>query len=227
MYEAVKRCIGLVEYHYCKKVTPCSGSMILAANKTIIATAAHCIFDWKSKQFYDEISFTPYILRERKRYKVQEAYILKRWADKAEVEFDTGFLVVDDQLKNDLDYCRYAINPIFGQESCLYYLCGGFTYNPFRKSPYFFQGKSIKDTYYDSTLLGIQHKVKNGMSGGPWIIEKNGMYFQNSLTSFTNKQRKGFVWGPYWGKEIKLLYEEAIKECSYSQSEGNITKFIF
>lgn len=227
MYEAVKRCIGLVEYHYCQKITPCSGSMILAPNKTIIATAAHCIFDWKSKRFYDEIFFSPYVLREKKKYKVQEAYILKRWADNAEVEFDTGFLVIENQLENDLDYCRYAITPLFGEEGYPYYLCGGFTYNPFRKSPYYFQGNSIKDTYYNSTLLGIQHKVKNGMSGGPWIIEKNGEYFQNSLTSFTNKKKKGFVWGPYWGKEIKLLYEEAIKECSYSQGEGNIIQFIF
>ena len=90
MYEAVKKCIGLVEYHYDKKITPCSGSMLLAGSKVVIATAAHCIFDWKEKKFHDEIYFSPYLFHSFKKYNVLEAYISKRWANNAEVEFDTG-----------------------------------------------------------------------------------------------------------------------------------------
>lgn len=76
MYKPVESCMGIVEYCYEGKKTPCSGSMIFAGEKALIATAAHCIYDWKSKTFYDEIFFKPYILHMKKRYKLVATLLL-------------------------------------------------------------------------------------------------------------------------------------------------------
>lgn len=227
MYKPVESCMGIVEYFYEGKKTPCSGSMIFAGEKALIATAAHCIYDWKSKTFYDEIFFKPYILHMKKRYKAIQAFVPRLWGECAAIEYDTGFLVVEDDIKKDFVYSNYAVFPIFCHDKKVEFLCGGFSYNPLKRGkPYFFKGVSQKDIYFNSFMQGIYYHAKNGMSGGPWITLKDGKFYQNSLTSFTNKENKNMVWGPYWGSVIEQLFEVAARQGNCNNNK-NVISFNF
>lgn len=154
--QTIKNCIGMIEFYYKGKKTPCSGSMMYTENTVLIATAAHCIYDWREKRFYDEIYFRPNILKLKRKYRIIQAFVPRIWAESAAIEYDTGFLKIEDAIKNDLECEIISISPIFCQGKAVEFVCGGFCYSPLRRKPIYFSGVSQEDMYFNSSMQGIQ-----------------------------------------------------------------------
>jgi hypothetical protein len=203
-------CLGKVEFWIKGKKSLGSGSLVKTLNTPVIATAAHCLFDWEYKEFYEKVNFYPYVGNFKTSLSPVISVIPKIWADVGAVEYDTGFLVLSESI-DLIEYNKYAIPVKFNLSNELSYSIAGFQNKiiPSRK-PIISKGKAQKDLFKNSTLQGINSKGKSGMSGGPWISYQNSEYFQNSVSSMSFKSLKNMLWGPYWGDTIKSAYEVAI-----------------
>lgn len=199
--------LGKIEFWIDRKRSLGSGSIVeVKSNKLIIATAAHCIYDWKSKKFYEKVFFLPYVDNFKIKLTPIKAIVPRLWTEQAIVDYDTGFLVINLNDPN-LDYRNFAIPVKFNLPRCLNYLVMGFQNKIIpSKKPLICENKAHPDTYNNSTLQGISSKGKSGMSGGPWITYYEGEYVQNSVSALTFRSIKNKLWGPYWGEEIEAAY---------------------
>lgn len=201
--------VGRLRFGYKKFNQVASASIIKSKTTLLVATAAHCAYDWERKQYYDKILFFPYFWKNKRKYKVVAVAIPKIWVELAAVEFDTCFLIMEEQFEKDCDGNLYGICPKFDLPIEQNYIIGGSRLFPFLKTPYVTTSMSFPDKYQNSSLLGIKCKRAVAMSGGPWITYHDGEYVQNSMTSLSMRHAKNVLWGPYWGSTIKKAYEAA------------------
>lgn len=211
--EPLLSCIGKVEFWYNDKArSRGSGSIIQSPKFTIVATAAHCLYDWETKSFFKRVSFLPYLEKFKISYKPTLAVIPKDWSEGI-VDYDTGFLVFTSMSSQLIDYKNYAIPIEFNLSRNLEYILIGFqNFIIPSRTPLISRGVAHEDIYKNSTLQGLTSKGKSGMSGGPWFTKHKGQYIQNSLTSLSMKSVKNTLWSPYWGNVIEAAYKTAIGE---------------
>lgn len=201
--------VGRLRLGYEKFNQVASASIIKSKTGLLVATAAHCAYDWERKQYYSKILFAPYFWKNKLEYKVVAVAIPKVWVELAAVEFDTCFLIMEEQFEKDCDGKLCGIRPEFGLPIEQNYIIGGSRLFSFLKTPYVTTSMSFPDKYQNSSLLGIKCTRTSAMSGGPWITYHDGEYVQNSMTSLSMKHVKNVLWGPYWGSTIKKAYEAA------------------
>ncbi len=207
--------LGKVEFWVNGKRSLGSASILKSVNAPIIATAAHCVYDWESKQFYEHIRFLPYSEGFKVAFKPVLASIPKEWAKNGVVDYDTGFLVLEPEASNVINFEEKGIPVAFNMSRNLEYVISGFqnVLLPSKK-PLFSRGVACADSFKHSSLQGVPSKGKSGMSGGPWFTEIEGRYVQNSNSSLSMKSVKNTLWGPYWGETIEAAYQVASGELS-------------
>ncbi|MEW5593624.1 hypothetical protein ABGT24_08710 [Peribacillus frigoritolerans] len=207
------RCLGKIEFRVNGKKSLGSASIVKSLKFPLIATAAHCIYDWESKRFYDRVEFSPYSKDFKRSFKPVLAVIPKDWAEHGVVDYDTGFLVFDSESLTIIDSDELGIPVAFNRPLNQEYLVSGFqnVLLPSKK-PLISRGIAHPDFFKNSSLQGVRSKGKSGMSGGPWFTEVEGEYIQNSNTSLSMKSVKNTLWGPYWGETIEATYQVASGE---------------
>jgi hypothetical protein len=208
-------CLGKIEFWVNGKRSLGSASILKSLNAPVIATAAHCLYDWESKQFYECIRFLPYSEDFKVAFKPVLASIPKDWAQHGIVDYDTGFLVLEPEASNVINFEEKGIPVAFNMSRNLEYVISGFqnVLLPSKK-PLVSKGIACTDSFKNSSLQGVRSKGKSGMSGGPWFTEFEGRYIQNSNSSLSMKSVKNTLWGPYWGKTIEAAYQVASGEIS-------------
>lgn len=190
-----------------------SGSIVQSINSSlIVATAAHCIYDWENKKFFERVSFLPYLEGFKVSYKPVLAVIPSEWSEGI-VDYDTGFLVFSSTFLESVNYQEHAVPIAFNLPRNMEYTALGFQniLKPSKK-PFISRGIAHEDRYKNSTLQGMKSKGKSGMSGGPWFTQYDGRYVQNTLTSLSMKSVKHTLWAPYWGNLIEIAYMVATGE---------------
>lgn len=213
----ILNCLGKIEFKVKGRKSFGSASIVQTDTMLIVATAAHCLYDWENQCFYDNVSFYPYLDNLKTKLNPVSATIPKIWADQGALDYDTGFLVFDCFPDK---YRQYAIPAEFNLSRELHYLVIGFENRIIpSKNPSISYGKARHDFHKNSTLQGINSKGKSGMSGGAWITKYKGNYIQNSVTSFSYKSVKNTLWSPYWGKTIESVYRVAI---GYTQHDSSV-----
>lgn len=202
--------LGKVEFWTEGKRSLGSGSLVHSSGYAIVATAAHCVFDWKNKKFNEYISFYPYAHNLEFSYSPTKIVLPKIWIEQSAVEYDTAFLVFSTNAMKEFNYHDLALPVAFNLHKNLNYTVHGFP-NRFwpSKKPCFNSGKAVDDSFLNSSLQGISSKNKSGMSGGPWITLHEGKAIQNSTTSLSISSSKNVLWGTYWGDTIQKAYQVA------------------
>lgn len=195
-----------------------SASILSSSKHLVIATAAHCAYDWQQNQFYKKLVFIPYLGGEKQQYKVVAVAIPKLWIDLAAVEFDTCFLLLEERFTEEYDKKLYGLIPQFNIPMKRNYIISGIRLIPFLKMPYITISQSFEDKYQNSTLIGVKCRRKLAMSGGPWVTFYQGKYVQNSVTSLSMNHVKNVLWGVYWGDVIKKTFEAAEDEQENEQA---------
>lgn len=177
------------------------GSILLDKGKIIVVTAAHCIFDFYSNCFYKDL----YIKHKNEFFKVKSSFIHKDWVNKGVLDYDTGFLILEnsEKIKN-----LVPVTPIFNVLQNQEYIIFAKKKRILKSSGNtILQRRSFDDYLYGSSLKGIAEKTDIGDSGGPWFIKFSGKIYQNSNTSLSFKNSKKVTWGTHWGNEIKMIYK--------------------
>ncbi len=203
--------LGKVEFWIEGKKSLGSGNLVRSSNYPVVATAAHCVYDWKKKSFYENISFSLYIDNFQEQHYPVAIVVPRYWTEQNAFEYDTAFLIFEASAMSKYDTYHIALPVAFDLPKNLEYSLYGFP-NKFlpSKKVAFDSGKAQVDDYYHSSLQGIPSKRKSGMSGGPWVFYKNGEFIQNANTSLSINKRKNILWGTYWGDIIRRSYQVAI-----------------
>lgn len=184
-----------------------SASIIKGKNHTLVATAAHCIYDLNRIKYHENILFSISEDVEVK-YRPMAVAIPKDFVENTYLEYDTCFLVMEERFNTVEAYRKAALEVAFNLPKNLRYSIYGYP-NESNLIPAKAEGKAVKDTYKNSSLQGVSCFEKDGMSGGPWITTYKESVVQNSLSILSMNSVENIMWGPYWGKVIECTYKAA------------------
>lgn len=200
----IKRTVGIIEFGKAPNLRQVgTANIIRGTQRILVATAAHCVYDYRNKEYYEDIYFTAVNYGVRK-YKPKAVAIPKDFVLNTYLEYDTCFLIMEEDFYKVSEFAENALDVGFNLPLELEYSLYGYpgeTNKLMRTS-----GKAIRDIYKNSTMQGVTCDEMGGLSGGPWITEYNEHIVQNSLSVLSMNSVKNVMWGPYWGKCIEHAY---------------------
>lgn len=211
--EQIVKSIGWLEYrvddkHYVGKRAGC-GNIIKRGEQVMISTAAHCVYEVGINKFNKDIFFHGITDSLENPLKVSRVIIHKKWALDHSVQYDTAFLEIEDSLDNS-ELKKNAVDVLFNvQSDAKLHICAA-KKNIIGVRTIIHTAFGIQEQQMLPNMIGVKCSGGLGMSGGPWLINSGEELVQCSLTSMKMHSRKGFLWGPYWGKEMENMLNSAI-----------------
>lgn len=193
----------------------CSANLVASANQSTLATAGHCLHDGPGSGFVDNFVFAPaYDDGESEEYGVwaaEELVTTPQWAQAADMNFDIGFAVLEEQQGQTIEEVLGTASPIaFNQDRNQQYTAYGYPY----EFPY--SGESLQscsgtgqDDPYGGSTQGITCLLTEGSSGGPWFTEGNAGEVQVSVNSHKYEENPFRMYGPYFGDDAMAAYNAA------------------
>ncbi|MFC5721609.1 trypsin-like serine peptidase [Streptomyces gamaensis] len=211
---AVLRTSGRVFFTFQGRTASCSGDAVTSSNASTVITAGHCVkyrgawhTDWVFVPGYHD-GQAPY-----GKWAAAKTLSTAQWVASEDINYDVGAAVVAPLEGRKLAEAVGAQGIAFdvGYNKPMYAF--GFP----AASPY--DGTKLIHCSGDSgqdALLSKDHSLgcdmTGGSSGGPWFTsfdETTGAGLQSSVNSFGYTFLPGTMFGPYFGDDVKSLYEQA------------------
>ncbi|MFI1973212.1 peptidase [Streptomyces cinnamoneus] len=213
---AVVRTSGRVFFTMQGRNASCSGDAVTSKNGSTVITAGHCVkyqgawhTNWVFAPGYDN-GQTPY----------------GKWT--ASKTMSTPQWVANEQTGMNYDVGAAVVAPVDGKRLTDVVGAQGLEFNGgYNKAMYSFgfpaaspydgtklihcSGKSSKD-FLLTTDHGLGCNMTGGSSGGPWFTsfdEASGTGLQASVNSFGYVFLPNTMFGPYFGDDVKKLYDQA------------------
>lgn len=192
----------------------CSGNSVIAANRSTVSTAGHCLNEGPYA-YATNFVFVPAYFNGTAPYgkwTAKALYTPSRWASNGDMQYDTGFAVV-----NSINGQKLA--DVVGSSGIRFNAARGLNYKAFgypAGSP--FNGESLKSCSGKATndpynpwfiSQGIRCNMTGGSSGGPWFTGTSSTGYQNSVNSYGYGSNSTTMYGPYWGAVIQDTYNSA------------------
>lgn len=176
-----------------------NASVVFWKKKLLIITAAHSVFDWHYKKFAESISFFDY---EGNEVNIKRIVLSNNWVSEGILDFDTAILIPDKT-----NHCNYnKIYPKFfydkEQKITVLYLKDKL----FKKKLMCHEANTFEDYIYESSMIGVNLKAKEGYSGSPWYYKDEKGTYQITNTSLSFKKYKKLSFAPYWGMHMKDMF---------------------
>ena len=128
-----------------------SASIVRGKNCTLVATAAHCIYDFSKKKYYENILFSVAEDIEVK-YRPVAVAVPEDFIENTYLEYDTCFSVMEEKFNEVEAYRRAAFKVAFNLPRNLRYRIYGYP-NESRLIPVMAAGEAIRDTHKNSSIL--------------------------------------------------------------------------
>ncbi|MGK2931622.1 MAG: trypsin-like serine peptidase [Solirubrobacterales bacterium] len=191
----------------------CSGTLVSSANRNVVYTAGHCVWDVLTKQWMQNFVFIPGYADGATPFNIYAATTLSTpsgYSRDGNLDYDVGLVTVDGDPETDLGGSRQiAFNlPQFDRDYTLY----GYPADP--DPPY--DGERLAGCRSTAVLRGTSTPrtvgaapcdMRKGASGGGWITDGN---YLASLTSYTLCENRpdlcDVLWGPSFSKAARALY---------------------
>jgi V8-like Glu-specific endopeptidase len=193
----------------------CSASSVRSANKDTVVTAGHCVNSGPG-EFASRWAFVPaYSDGDRPfgTWTARRLFAPTAWTEHGDIDYDTGFAVVDTSAGRHLSDAVGAQDIGFGASRGQYAYSFGYP----ATGPYdgnrllYCQGTAANDRY-GTADQGLTCDMTDGSSGGPWLSRfdpKSGRGTLTSVNSFGYDGVPNVMWGPYFGDEIHSVYTTA------------------
>lgn len=196
----------------------CSGSSTVAANKSLVQTAGHCLNEGPGG-FATNFTFVPAYNNGSAPYgqfAATNLYTSTQWANSGDFDYDIGYAKVGTSGGKTLTDAVGAQGVGFNLARGQYMYSFGYP----AASPYagekiaWCHGTVVADTYGGSSDQGLACNMTGGSSGGPWFTSystSTGVGTLNSVNSFkyTAGPQSGNMFGPYFGSVIQGVYNQA------------------
>ena len=188
----------------------CSGNVVSAANKSVVATAGHCLNEGPG-DFATRWTFVPGYENGAAPYGQWTATELTaptQWTQQGDITYDTGFATVGTLGGQTIEAAVGAAPVAFNQARGLTYKAYGYpAASPFDgQTLWSCQGTAVDDPYGQTQSQGIPCNMTGGSSGGPWFL---GNGAQNSVNSFGYRGVRNTMFGPYYGSVAQSAYVSA------------------
>jgi V8-like Glu-specific endopeptidase len=198
----------------------CSGNSIAAQNKSLVATAGHCVNEGPGA-FATNWVFVPGYINGKAPYgqwPAKSLHAARNWTSGGDIRYDTGFAVV-------ARVGGKALADVVGASGVEFNQSRGMTYKSFgypAAAP--FTGQTLVSctgTAHDDSInpqfnsQGISCDMTGGSSGGPWFAQSDtnavsgADSFQNSVNSYGYGTNSTTMFGPYWGSTTMKVYNYA------------------
>ncbi|MDQ0617479.1 trypsin-like serine peptidase [Arthrobacter globiformis] len=198
----------------------CSGNSVAAQNKSLVATAGHCVNEGPGA-FATNWVFVPGYVNGQSPYgqwPARSLHAARNWTSGGDIRYDTGFAVVARVGGKALADKVGASGVEFSQPRGLTYKSYGYpAVAPFTgQTLVSCTGTAKNDTINPQfNSQGISCDMTGGSSGGPWFARgdtdaassANG--FQNSVNSYGYGTSSTTMFGPFWGSTIMKVYDSA------------------
>lgn len=197
----------------------CSGTVVESADRNLVFTAGHCVYDSIAGAFVDEILFVPGYENGSAPYGIYPGFqwfTTPRWASSGSNSYDIGLVALQSPIE-DLGARKIAfdLNPVVNKRKREYTIYG----YPSQPSNLFdgevLQGCRAAFGFYDSTPPNIAPlpmaakpcRMQQGASGGGWITLGNYLSSVVSYGYCDNLPRDcGRIYGPVFSNAAKSLY---------------------
>ncbi|MDQ0679587.1 hypothetical protein QFZ30_002969 [Arthrobacter pascens] len=191
----------------------CSGNAVKSGNKSTVSTAGHCLNEGPGA-FATNFVFVPAYLNGAAPYgkwTARALYAPTEWSAKGDMQYDTGFAVMNQ-------FNGKYLSDVVGASAVQFNAARGLTYKSYgypAAPP--FNGESLKSCTGKASndrnnprlnTQGISCDMTGGSSGGPWFIGSGSDGVQNSINSYGYSGSR-MMYGPYWGSVIQQTYTGA------------------
>jgi hypothetical protein len=202
----------------------CSGTVVDSADRDVIFSAAHCLFDETAKRYVDNLIFVPAYDNGNAPYgqfALASGSVPKKWTQSLNHSYDIAVVKLDSPIQDILGARQIAFDlspmiskkkkrqyTIFGYPSTPSEIFDGETLRGCRSSFQYFDGSAPNVVPYPIAASPCQ--MGHGASGGGWITLGN---YLNSVVSYGYCEEKvstcGLIYGAYFSNAAKALYQWA------------------
>jgi hypothetical protein len=191
----------------------CSGTLVRSQNRSTAITAGHCVKP--GRRFASRITFVPGYDRGGApfgRWPAKFIGTTRQFASNQDLRYDIGALVLfRNGAGRPVNEVSRPVDPAFNRKRSQLFRALGYPAD----EP--FNGRRQRDC--DSRFLGadrglpqprpnrIACNMTAGASGGGWLIRSTERL--NSLTSYSITSEPERLFGPYFGKVARRLYDQA------------------
>ncbi|MBT2382163.1 serine protease [Streptomyces sp. ISL-11] len=210
---AVVKTSGRVFFTFQGRNASCSGDAITSQNRSTVITAGHCVkyqgawhTNWTFVPGYQD-GQTPYGT-----WTAAKTASTPQWVASEDMNFDVGMAVVapldGKRLAEVVGAQGLQFNGAYNQSMYAFGFPAAAPYDG--KKLIYCSGKTTKD-FLITKDHGLACNMTGGSSGGPWFAsfdEATGAGVQASVNSFGYTFLPNTMFGPYFGAEVKSLYEQ-------------------
>lgn len=195
----------------------CSGSSTVAANKSLVQTAGHCLNEGPGA-FATNFVFVPAYRDGAAPYgqfSARSLHTTAQWSSSGDLNYDVGYAVVNPvngvTLADTVGAQGIGFNLARGATM---YAFGYPAASPYDGSKIAWCSGRVSNDPLGSDDQGLTCNMTGGSSGGPWFInysESTGIGTLNSVNSFKYNLPllNTKMYGPYFGSVIQSLYQSA------------------
>lgn len=190
----------------------CSGNIVNSANRSVVVTAGHCVRH--SGAWNDAWVFVPGYHDGERPYGTWVATVLattSQWQDSEDTDYDVGMAVVAPRGGTRIADALGAQDIEFGERRGRWVAAFGYpAEGPYDGSlPIYCTGDVGADLIGTSHDQALACDQTGGSSGGPWLVGfrgATGSGTQYSVNSFKYADEPNYMYGPYFGNDVKDLY---------------------
>ncbi|MFI2076468.1 MULTISPECIES: trypsin-like serine peptidase [Streptomyces] len=211
---AVVKTSGRVFFSFQGRTASCSADAVTSRNASTVVTAGHCVkyqgnwhTDWTFAPGYHD-GQAPYGT-----WSATKTLSTPQWVASEDMNFDVGFAVVgrlDGKSLTDVTGAQgLSFNGGYNKAMYAFGFPAAAPYDGTRLIHC--SGNSSKD-FLLTKDHGLGCNMTGGSSGGPWFTsfdEATGTGLQASVNSFGYTFLPNRMFGPYFGDEVKSVYDQA------------------
>jgi V8-like Glu-specific endopeptidase len=204
----------------------CSAGVVESDNASTVVTAGHCLHDgagsFAEKWFFvpgyrDTSPDNPY-----GDWVASELFTTEKWASEGDTDYDVGMAVVSrvlDASPPGADPADRVADVVgaqrigFDQDPSPIHAFGYPTNKSFKGNRLVFcSGTPTREPDRSTAALRLTCDMGSGSSGGPWLEDfdpATGLGTQVAVTSFGYTDDKKGIYGPFFGAEVREVYQQA------------------
>jgi hypothetical protein len=196
----------------------CSGTIVTAANESVVATAGHCLFDDETDLANTSTTFVPAYKDGQTPFGVWDAtHILttEEWMNGSDddLRYDIGMVVLERHGTKTIQQVLGSRGISFRQDPLQSFESYGYPADgPFDGDDLFScaSGPGFPDPLFpDPAPIAMGCDMSRGSSGGGRLIQTRQGDVVNSVNSYLYPAVNGLMFGPYFGNIAEALYRAA------------------
>lgn len=189
------------------------GSAEFCGNHQIVLTAAHCVRDHTTGDWFTNILFFPaYANGGKEKFPIKLKFTPDNWYNKKKDEpFHLDYSFLTTNKKSKTGYLGWKTHSKYPEWTSI-----GYPKN-YGNAEYMKEVRGDKASTKPGLIEMSNNPMTQGCSGGAWIgdlnsSDKRGGNYAIGLNSFFFPKKPGFMWSPLFDSNFEVLFNKAVSK---------------